>query len=281
MLFACMVSLCGLALFSGSALHAQSTSGGGIQGTVTDPSGAVVRDAEITATNTDTGVQMVRKSNGSGVYSLQPLQAGPYIVEVVAKGFQRLLQQNITVDNASVVGLNIKLTVGGGNETITVTDAPPFLNTTDATLGGTIENELYSSLPLSMNGGPRDPTAFQYLMPGVQENPATNTGEGTTQSVGTSASAGNSGIFGGTGSTNLNENYVEGVPVSNINQQGSNNTVSNAVSVDAVDQFSVQTSGASTSQLSVKVWATAGIGIGTVSLSSVSSIDSPTQPGQA
>ena len=112
MLFACMVSLCGLALFSGSALHAQSTSGGGIQGTVTDPSGAVVRDAEITATNTDTGVQMVRKSNGSGVYSLQPLQAGPYIVEVVAKGFQRLLQQNITVDNASVVGLNIKLTVG-------------------------------------------------------------------------------------------------------------------------------------------------------------------------
>ncbi len=70
-----------------------------------------------------------------------------------------------------MVGLPLKLTVGGENTTITVTDAPPSLNTTDAVLGGTIENQLYSTLPLSMNGGPRDPTAFQYLMPGVQENP--------------------------------------------------------------------------------------------------------------
>jgi hypothetical protein len=90
-----------------------------------------------------------------------------------------------------------------------------------------------------MNGGPRDPTAFQYLMPGVQENPANNSGTGNNN--------GNSGIYGGTGATNLNENYIEGVPVSNINQQGSSNPVSTAVSVDAVDQFSVQTSGASTS----------------------------------
>jgi hypothetical protein len=237
-LFTCLAVFCGLALISGVTLKAQSTSGGGIQGTVTDPAGAVVRDAEVTATNTDTGVQMTRKTNNDGIYSLQPLQAGPYNVEVVAKGFQRLLQENITVDNASVLGLPLKLTIGGANETVTVTDAPPFLDTTDATLGGTIENDLYSQLPLSMNGGPRDPTAFQYLMPGVQENPANNTGQGLNN--------GNSGIYGGTGQTNLNENYIEGVPVSNISQQGSSNPVSTAVSVDAVDQFSVQTSNAST-----------------------------------
>jgi hypothetical protein len=90
-----------------------------------------------------------------------------------------------------------------------------------------------------MNGGARDPTAFQYLMPGVQENPANDNGTG--------ANNGNSGIYGGTGQTNLNENYIEGVPVANIAQQGSSNPVANAVSVDAVDQFSVQTSTASTS----------------------------------
>ena len=135
-------------------------------------------------------------TTGTGTYSIQPLQVGTYNVEVTAKGFQRLLQENINVDNASVLGLNLKLTVGGENTTITVTDAPPSLNTTDATLGGTIENELYSSLPLSMNGGPRDPTAFQYLMPGVQENPGNNTNQGST--------AGSSGIYGGTGQTNLN-----------------------------------------------------------------------------
>jgi hypothetical protein len=247
-LFASLMIGCGLTLFGGLALRAQSTSGGGIQGTVVDPSGANVANAAITATNTDTGVATTRKTNGTGAYSIQPLQAGNYNVEVVAKGFQRLLQENVTVDNASMFGLNIKLTIGGENTTITVTDAPPFLNTTDSTLGGTIENELYSSLPLSMNGGPRDPTAFQYLMPGVQENPANN---GNTKDANgnltTGATNGNSGIYGGTGQTNLNENYIEGVPVSNINQQGSSNPVSSAVSVDAVDQFSVQTSGSSTS----------------------------------
>ena len=235
----CLIFTCATMMLSGPVAGAQSTSGGGIQGTITDPSGAAVPNASVTATNTDTGVQTVRKTNGVGFFSLQPLQVGNYNVEIVAKGFQRVLQENVTVDNASVVGLNLKLTVGGESTTITVTDAPPFLNTTDASLGGTIENELYSSLPLSMNGGPRDPTAFQYLMPGVQENPANNTGTG--------ANNGNSGIYGGTGQTNLNENYIEGVPVSNIAQQGSNNPISAAVSVDAVDQFSTITSGASTS----------------------------------
>ena len=233
---AVLIFLCAVVLLPGGSLFAQSTSGGGIKGLVTDPQGAIVRDAKVTATATETGVATSTTSNGSGQYVLQPLQPGDYNVEVVAKGFQRLLQQNVTVDNATVLGLPLKLTVGGGEETVTVTDAPPFLNTTDASLGGTIENELYSELPLSMNGGPRDPTAFQYLMPGVQENPAAANGTG--------ANNGNSGIYGGSGQTNLNENYVEGIPVTNVAQQGGNNSISNAVSVDAVDQFSVITSGA-------------------------------------
>jgi hypothetical protein len=238
-LFACLTVVCGLALAGGLPLQAQSTSGGGIQGSISDPSGAAVANAQVTATNTDTGVATIHTTSGSGTYSIQPLPVGTYNVEVVAKGFQRLLQENINVDNDAVVGLNLKLTVGGEETTITITAAPPMLDTTDAVLGGTIENQLYSSLPLSMNGGPRDPTAFQYLMPGVQENPGNNTNQGTT--------AGSSGIYGGTGQTNLNANYVEGVPVSNINAQGSGTSVANAVSVDAVNQFSVQTSGASTS----------------------------------
>jgi hypothetical protein len=159
--FACLLAFCGLALFGGQSLAAQSTSGGGIQGTVSDPNGAGVPKATVTATNTDTGVQTSRTTSGTGTYSIQPLQAGPYNVEVVAKGFQRLLQENVTVDNTAMTGVPLKLSVGGENTTVTVTDAPAMLDTTDATLGGTIENELYSQLPLSMNGGPRDPTAFQ------------------------------------------------------------------------------------------------------------------------
>ena len=242
-LFACLLAVCGMALFSASPLQAQSTSGGGITGTITDAKGAVVAKAQVTATNTDTGVAFTRQTTSEGLYSISPLPVGTYNIEVVKPGFQRLLQENVDVDNSSMRGVNLTLSVGGESTTITITDAPPYINTTDSVLGGTIENELYSSLPLSMNGGPRDPTAFQYLMPGVQENPANN----NPSSGSAGSAAGSSGIYGGTGQNNLNANYVEGVPVSNISAQGSGQAVANAVSVDAVNQFSVQTSGASTS----------------------------------
>jgi len=211
-LVASLLIICGWAIFCGLPLQAQGAAGGGIQGTITDPNGAAVVKAQVTATNTETGVAVTHTTDNKGLYAISPLAVGTYNVEVTAKGFQRLLQENIEVDNSSMYGLNLKLTVGGENTTITVTDAPPPMDTTDATLGGTIENELYSELPLSMNNGPRDATAFQYLMPGVQENPGNNSAQVST--------AGASGIYGGTGQTGLNENYVEGVPVSNISAQG-------------------------------------------------------------
>lgn len=177
---------------------------GGVQGRIVDPSGAAVPDAQVIATNTDTGVQLTHKSDRAGIYSLAPLQPGKYNFEIVAPGFQRQLQENVMVAGNSVARLDPTLTIGSANETVAVTDAPPRLDTADATLGGTIENELYSQLPLSMNGGPRDPKAFQYLAPGAQEAPAVTTA--------TPAASANSGIVGGTGQTNLSENYLAAVP---------------------------------------------------------------------
>jgi hypothetical protein len=203
---------------------------GGIQGTITDPDGRAVAGADIVATNTDTGVQAKVRSGSGGTYSIQPLQPGPYVVEVVAKGFERVLQENVAVDNASAVGLNLRMRPGGENTTVTVTDAPPNLNTADATLGGTIENELYANLPLAMNNGPRNPTALQNRKPGVPQNSASATNQ--------ASSAGSAGIYGGTGQTNLNQNYVEGMPISNIAAQGSGTAAANSVSVDAVNRFS-------------------------------------------
>jgi hypothetical protein len=206
--------------------------GGGIQGAVTDPDGRAVAGAEITATDIDTGAQTKVRSGSGGTYSIQPLQPGPYIVEVVAKGFKRVLQENIAVDNASVLGLNLKLPVGGENATVTVTDAPPMLATNNAALGGTVENELYANLPLSMNSAPRGPTASQYVNPGVKESQPNNTDQAST--------AGSSAIYGGTGQTNLNQNYVEGMPVPNIAATGSG-AAANTDSVGAVDRLSAQT----------------------------------------
>jgi hypothetical protein len=60
--------------------------------------------------------------------------------------------------------------------------------------------------------------------------------------AGPATNHGNSGIYGGTGQTNLNQNYIEGVPVSSVAQQGSSNPVANAVTVDSADQISGQLS---------------------------------------
>jgi hypothetical protein len=200
---------------------------GTVQGTITDLSGALIPGATVSIVSVETGVEVVRTTNKAGDFTVTPLQAGHYTVTVTAKGFEKLIQANVTLNATQTLGLNLKLTIGSQNETITVSDAPPMLDTEDGSLGGTIENELYTQLPLSMNAGPRDPTQFQYLMPGVQE------------------AGGNTGVFGGTGQEFLNQSYINGMPVSTIAAQGDPTTVRNAVSVEAVDQFQVKTNGAS------------------------------------
>jgi hypothetical protein len=195
-----------------------------IQGTVTDRNGAAVPNARITATNTETGVQLTRETSSTGGFRIGQLAPGNYNIEASAKGFQRLLEENVRVAPFELAGLNLKLNVGADNTTITITDAPAALDTTNARLGGTIENELYTNLPLSMGGAPRDPAAFQYTSPGVQEGRPTQrapqqqaSSGGPQQGLPPSSSGGlQQGVYGGTGQTNLNENYIEGIPVSNI-----------------------------------------------------------------
>ena len=112
---------------------------GAIGGTITDPSGAVVPNAEITATNTGNGVMTNAKSLANGDYLVPDLDAGTYIVEVVAKGFMRSLVNEVSVSPVALTTVDVRLSIGGENATVTVTDAPPSLNTTNATLGGKVE----------------------------------------------------------------------------------------------------------------------------------------------
>ncbi|HEY4382838.1 MAG TPA: carboxypeptidase-like regulatory domain-containing protein [Acidobacteriaceae bacterium] len=219
-LLLCLIALPAFAM-------AQLGGEGSINGTVTDPSGAIVPDASVTATNVATGTRTIRTATSSGYYVLSPLDPGTYSVSVVAKGFKTLTQENIVVNALQVVGLNIGLKVGSVDENVEVTAAPPALDTVSATIGGTIENETYKALPLQMNGNPRDPTAFVYLMPGVSQG-----------------NSGSSGVYNGTGSIGrIDEVFLDGVPTTRIAQQGDARTVSASISVEAVDQFQVLTGG--------------------------------------
>src|SRR5579885_2874547 len=89
---------------------AQITSG--IRGTVTDPSGAAVPGARITATNTGTGFAATATSSNDGTYTLTLLPVGQYTLEVEANGFKKLQRTNITLTTNQVAGINVVLQVG-------------------------------------------------------------------------------------------------------------------------------------------------------------------------
>lgn len=210
------------ALLTPPALMAQTAGDGSLEGTVTDASGAVVANATVTATNVATNVATVRESSSAGFFSISPLPPGTYTVQVAAKGFETLVQDNVVVDALQIRSLNPVLKVGEANQTVTVTAAPPVLDTADATLGLTIENQTYANLPLQMNNAQRDPTAFGVLTPGSQ------TGIRLP-------------IIGGTGNY-LGQLYLDGMPAETVSQQGDNRLVAETLDLDAVDQFQVLTS---------------------------------------
>ena len=210
-------------------LGAQIGGSGAIQGVISDPSGAAVPGATVTATNVATAVNTTRETTTTGYYVISPLPAGQYTVFVTAAGFEKTVQEHVTVDALAQVGLNLTVQVGGATQQVTVSAAPPALNTSDASMGQTMRNEIYGSLPLQMGNAPRDPTAFTQLLPGVSTSSAT----GNT--------AGN--VLGG--QEHSAEIYVEGLPTTNPSAEGESRTLGLGVSVEAVDQFQLETAGTS------------------------------------
>jgi hypothetical protein len=205
---------------------AQLTGAAAISGTVTDPSGAVVPGASVTATNTATNVTTTRTASSSGSYLISPLPPGDYTVSFSAPGFQTLIQQHITIDALQTIGYNAKLSIAGAVETVTVTSAPPLLETESGTLSLTMEQTEYTNLPLNMSNGPRNPTSFVSLMPGVN------------------GGVGRSGEFNGSSSGGyLDEVYMDGIPLTAPVQQGDNRAIAYTLSPEAIEQFQVQTSG--------------------------------------
>ena len=191
----------------GSMLPAFAQTGGqgAIEGNVLDSTGAAIPGATISVVNIATGVETKRVATSAGLYNVGPLLPGTYTVTVSSNGFTTFKQQNLVVAALETAGLNVTLQAGSTGETITVEAAPPQLETTNATLGGTIDNSTYAALPLLISGGQqRDITQFSNLLPGAQVNPG-----------------GRSSIIGGTGQR-VGELYVDGLPLTTASQQGDN-----------------------------------------------------------
>lgn len=146
-------------------LHAQALSG--INGTVTDASGAVVPGAAISITNVSTGVVSKATSSSVGTYRITDLTPGTYDVRVEKEGFKPYVIRGVHVDAGIYSAANAPLQAGGSTQVVEVTSPAISLETAQPELGTTIQNELVKELPVELNGRDRQIDSFMFLAPGV------------------------------------------------------------------------------------------------------------------
>src|SRR5579862_6360220 len=108
---------------------------GRILGTVTDQSGGVVSGATVTVIDTERGLNRVLITDDAGAFNAPNLTAGNYTVRVEAKGFKRLERQAITIEVGHEVRVDLTVQPGEQNQTVTVTESVPLVETTNATQG--------------------------------------------------------------------------------------------------------------------------------------------------
>src|SRR5580658_9279836 len=154
-------------MLAGSVPTFSQTTAGRILGTVSDQSGAAVAGAAVVITDVQHGTTRSVATDASGEYSAPELQPGVYKVRAEAKGFKSVERVNIVVEVAEDLRVDISLPPGLVSETVIVTEEVPLVNTTSATLGGTLSNAEINDLPL--NG--RNYENLLQLRPGVIRYP--------------------------------------------------------------------------------------------------------------
>jgi hypothetical protein len=209
---------------------------GTVLGTVKDQQGAVVNTATVKATNVDTGFSRSVPTNSLGEYRIDYLPVGNYTVEATAPSFERYVQKNVSLNVEQELTVEISLAVGAATQTVTVSTAPPQVNTSDAILGVTIEPNQIIDLPL-VN---RNTYTLISLTPGVMAN----NNSSTQNPTGTPTTATglyiedvqiNGSIDGGSASVAF---YLDGG--NNITEM--RNYGNPAPNPDAVEEFRVETS---------------------------------------
>jgi hypothetical protein len=150
-------------LLSAIAAYAQSMGTGTITGTVTDPSGAAVPSATVTALQLSTNTTRTTATNASGNYVFTNAPNGEYTITAESKGFKKVVQQGVRLDADSTASANIQLPIGTAQESVTVSSTPAPLQTENGEVGNVVSGLQVSEL--SLNG--RNFSQFVTLSPGV------------------------------------------------------------------------------------------------------------------
>jgi len=121
---------------------------GSVTGLVQDTSGAAVKGASVTLTNTDTGLELYATSNASGIFIFSPVKVGHYTVKATGQGFDTVLQENVQVDIQERVNVPLTLKPGTVTETVTVETAPPLLQSQSGSVGQAFDSKTINETPL-------------------------------------------------------------------------------------------------------------------------------------
>ncbi|HEX7315286.1 MAG TPA: TonB-dependent receptor [Pyrinomonadaceae bacterium] len=208
---------------AGAAFSQEVT--GTISGTVTDPAGAVVPNAEVTLTNRSTREERRAQADGGGNYVLTQIQPGVYDLSVRMQGFKEVVNSGIEVNVNDRKTINVALETGAVSETVTVTTDAPLIQTSP-TVGDVVENRRVVEMPLNN----RNFMQLLTLVPGVTSSGTSEIGVGLTNTVDFS--------INGTRRNSINF-LVDGVSNTDV---GSNITLLAVPTVDSIQEFRVITS---------------------------------------
>jgi hypothetical protein len=219
----------------GFALRASD--GGSLSGTVTDPRGAAVPGARVTATQTATGVKQSVTSDGRGFYSFQGLAVGRYDVEIDALGFQPLRRTGVAISVNGKVVVDATLVIGERKEMVTVSGSGTQVDTADTQMGEVITESQITAVPL--NG--RSFTDLLALESGVI--PVTSLTSDTTQDVGVSAFSPSGDLNPGTISINGQREFANSFVLNGSDVQEDVNMGTAIVpNLDSIAEFRILTS---------------------------------------
>jgi hypothetical protein len=195
---------------------------GTVTGSVIDPSGGVIPNAEVVVRNLDTGITTRTVTNEFGLYTLANIPIGRYELRVVSPGFKQLTRSGITLNVAQTVRMDVSLETGAVQESITITGEASLLKVDNPQISTTISSSVVTDLPLSFAGG-RSIENFAYsLTPAVE-------GNNWTSYIGGSPAFSKEVLIDGMSATAQIQGHVgESSPT-----------------MEAVQEFSVQTSGMS------------------------------------
>jgi outer membrane receptor protein involved in Fe transport len=160
--------LLSLLALTGAAFAQSEIGGASLNGTITDPSGAVVSGARVTASNQDTGLARSVTTSEAGLYNFGRLPVGAYTLSVEATGFKQLRKSSIPLNIGAVVTFDLRLEIGATQETVNITAEVPVVEISRSQTSTAVNEKAVRELPI--NG--RNFLDFVTLTPGVIRDPA-------------------------------------------------------------------------------------------------------------